>query len=130
MAGGGCAEGMHGSCADWCCVSSLPGCPQAVDRARCLVCELCRLTVVWVDCRCFLSSVFIGGARRFELSLFHTTSRHDHERMTTMPNDVSGAKSIRREREFVLHKQDGNWAVELQHPCDIRMSLVCMEKET
>ena len=110
-------------------VMRLPGCP--FDSAWCLVCEVCRLTVDWVDCRCFLFFVFLGGARRSGLSP-RNTSRHDHERMTTMRNDVSGAKSIRRKREFVLHKQDGSWAVELQHPCDIRMSRVCMhmEKET
>ena len=34
----------------------------------------CRLTVVWVDCRCCLSFVFLvpGGERRLELSLCNT----------------------------------------------------------
>ena len=49
--------------------SSLLGCP--FDTAWCLVCELCRLTVVWVGCRCFLS-LFLGGARRLELSPCNT----------------------------------------------------------
>ena len=31
---------------------------------QCLVYEVCRLTVVWVDFRCFLSFVFLGGASR------------------------------------------------------------------
>ena len=30
------------------------------------------MTVDWVDCRCFLSFVFIGGARHLELSLCNT----------------------------------------------------------
>ena len=47
-----------------------PGCP--FDSAWCLVCELCRSTVNWVDCRCFLSFVFLGGARRLELSPCNT----------------------------------------------------------
>ena len=34
----------------------------------CLVCELCRLTVVWVGCMCFPSLMFLAGARRLELS--------------------------------------------------------------
>ena len=36
------------------------GCP--FDGAWCLVCELCLLTVDWVDCGCFLrlSFVFLG----------------------------------------------------------------------
>ena len=42
----------------------------------CLVCELCRLTVVRVDCRCFLSLVFLGGVRRLELSLCNTGPDH------------------------------------------------------
>ena len=47
-------------------VMRLSGCP--FDSAWCLVREVCRLTVDWVDCRCFLSFVFLGGARRLELS--------------------------------------------------------------
>ena len=31
----------------------LLGCP--FDSTWCLVCEVCRLAVVWVYCRCFLS---------------------------------------------------------------------------
>ena len=38
--------------------------------------ELCRLTVVWADCRCFLSLVFLSGARRLELSLCNTAGSH------------------------------------------------------
>ena len=67
MMEGGCgAGGVHGCCAGWCCSSQLPGCP--LDSAWYLVCELCRWTVVWADCRCFLSLVFLGGARRLGLS--------------------------------------------------------------
>ena len=47
-------------------VMRLPGYP--FDSAWCLVCEVCRLTVDCVDCRYFLSFVFLGGARRLELS--------------------------------------------------------------
>ena len=63
---------MAGCCAEACTVAALigvmrpPGCP--FDSAWCFVCEVCRLTVDWVDCRCFLSFVFLGGARRLELS--------------------------------------------------------------
>ena len=38
------------------------------DGAWCLVCEVCRLTVDWVDCRYSLSFVFLGGARCLALS--------------------------------------------------------------
>ena len=69
MAGGCCAGGVHGCCAGWCHVTSLLGCP--FDGAWCLVCELCRLAkigqtlaVVCVGCRCSLSCVLLGGARR------------------------------------------------------------------
>ena len=62
MVGGCCAGGVQGCCDGWCCSSRLLGCP--IDRHWCLVCELCRLTVVCVDCRCFL---FLGSARRLEL---------------------------------------------------------------
>ena len=48
----------------------LPGCP--FYSAWCLVGEVCRLTVDCVDCRCFLSFVFLGGARRLELSPCNT----------------------------------------------------------
>ena len=51
-------------------VMRLPGCP--FDSVWCLVCELCRLTVDWVDSRCPLSFVFLGGARRLQLSPCHT----------------------------------------------------------
>ena len=51
---------MHGCCVKWGYAS--PG----------LVCEVCWLTFVWVDCRCFLPFVFLGGARRLELSLRNT----------------------------------------------------------
>ena len=63
-------------CAEACTVAvvtgvmRLPGCP--FDSAWCLVCEVCRLTVDCVDCRCFLSFVFLGGARRLELSPCNT----------------------------------------------------------
>ena len=67
---------MAGCCAEACTavvligVMRLPGCP--FDSAWFLVCEVCRLTAVWVDCRCFLSFVFLGGARRLELSPCNT----------------------------------------------------------
>ena len=48
----------------------LPGC--TFDSAWCLVCEVCRLTVHCVDCRCSLSFVFLGCARRLELSPCNT----------------------------------------------------------
>ena len=35
---------------------------------------MCRLAVVLVDCRCFLSAVFLGGARRLELFPSNTES--------------------------------------------------------
>ena len=38
------------------------------DTTRPCVCGVCRLIVVWVDCRCFLSFVILGGARHLELS--------------------------------------------------------------
>ena len=47
-----------------------PGLP--FDSAWCLVCELRRVTVVWVDCRCFLSFVYLGGAWRLVLSPCNT----------------------------------------------------------
>ena len=53
-------------------VMRLPGCP--FDSAWCLVCEVCRLTVECVDCGCFLSFAFLGGARRLELSPCNTQS--------------------------------------------------------
>ena len=66
MAGGCCDGGVHDCCAGWWCGSCLLGCP--FDSAWCLVSELCRMTVVWVDYRCSLSFLFLGGARRLELS--------------------------------------------------------------
>ena len=63
---------MAGCCAEPCTapvligVMRLPGCP--FDSAGCLVCQVCRLTVDCVDFRCFLSFIFLGGARRLELS--------------------------------------------------------------
>ena len=41
------------------------GCP--FDGGWCLVCEVCVLAVVCVDCRCSLSFFFLGGARCLEL---------------------------------------------------------------
>ena len=70
MARGCCAGGVHGNCAGWCYAAWLLGCP--IDGDWCLVCELCRLAVVCVDCRCFLSFDFLGGARRVGLSPFTT----------------------------------------------------------
>ena len=67
---------MAGCCAEACTaavligVMRLPGCP--FDSTWCFVCEVSRLTVVWVDCGCILSFVFLGGARRLEPSLCNT----------------------------------------------------------
>ena len=47
-------------------VMRLLGCP--FDGAWCLLCELCLLPVICVDCRCPLSFVLLGGARGLELS--------------------------------------------------------------
>ena len=44
------------------------------DGAGCLVCELCRLMVVWVDYRYYLFFVFLGGARYLYLSACNTAS--------------------------------------------------------
>ena len=55
-------------------VMQLLGC--AFDSSWCLVCELCRLTLVWVDSRFFLSSVFLCGAKRVELSPYNTLEVH------------------------------------------------------
>ena len=63
MAGCGCAEA--------CTAAVLLGImriPGPFDSAWCFVCEVFRLTVDCVDCRCFLSFVFLGDARRLELS--------------------------------------------------------------
>ena len=55
-------------------VMRLLGC--SFDGAWSLVCELCLLAVICVDCRCSLSFVFLGGARCLELSPCNTlTSR-------------------------------------------------------
>ena len=74
---------MAGCCCAEACTAAvligalrLPGCP--FDSAWCLVCEVCRLTVDWVDCRYFLSFVFLGGARRLELSTCNTHPRKRH----------------------------------------------------
>ena len=50
----------------------LPDC--SFDSAWCLVAEVCRSTVDCIDCRCFLSFVFLCGARRLELSPCNTAS--------------------------------------------------------
>ena len=79
----------------WRCGSERPSCPEPFriipnqltpatiqpytidnfDSAWCLVCEVCRLKGDWVECRCFLSFVFLGGARRLELSPCDTIVR-------------------------------------------------------
>ena len=68
MAGCCCAEAC--TAAVLIVVMRLLGCP--FDSAWCLVCEVCRLTVGWLDCRCVLSFVFLGGARRLGLSPCNT----------------------------------------------------------
>ena len=68
MAGCSCAEANTAALLIG--VKLLPGYP--FNSAWCLVCEVRRLTVDWVDCGCFLSFVFLGGARRLELSPCHT----------------------------------------------------------
>ena len=48
-------------------VMRLPGCPfDSAWSVRCVG------RVDWVACRCFLSFVFLGGARRLELSPSNT----------------------------------------------------------
>ena len=69
-----------GCCAGWCYAFGFLGCP--FDSAWCLVCEVCRLTVVRVDCRCFLSFLFLGGARRFKLSPCNTLEPCTHVKCT------------------------------------------------
>ena len=56
------------------------------DNAWCLVCEVWRLTVDWVDCRCLLSFVFLGGARRLMLSPCNTLActRANAQAVTTV----------------------------------------------
>ena len=44
------------------------------DGAWCLVCELCLLAVICVDCRCCLAFVFLGGAMCLKLSLCNTAA--------------------------------------------------------
>ena len=56
-------------------ISCVPGGP--FGTVWYLVCDGCRLTVVWVDCRCVLSFLFLGApyvrsARRLELSPCYT----------------------------------------------------------
>ena len=52
---------MTGCCARACTAAVLIGVmclPRGpFDSVWCFVCEVCRLTVGWVDCRCFLSFV-------------------------------------------------------------------------
>ena len=62
------------------CMAAVPvgamrllGCP--FERAWCSVGDLCLLAVVCVDCRCSLSSVFLGGARCLKLSTCYTTNK-------------------------------------------------------
>ena len=43
------------------------------------------MTVVWVDCRCFLSFVFLGGARRLELSPCNTVCAAINDDVSLMP---------------------------------------------
>ena len=49
----------------------------AVLHGESLACEMCRLTVVWVDCRCFLCFVFLGGAKRY------TAEEHKRQEIRT-----------------------------------------------
>ena len=46
---------------EYCFATRILGC--SFDGAGSLVCELCRLMVIWVDCRYYLFFVFLGGAR-------------------------------------------------------------------
>ena len=41
--------------------ADLPPHPDTSLAAGFLVCELCRLTVIWGDCRCSFFGVFLGG---------------------------------------------------------------------
>ena len=74
---------MAGCCCAEACTAAvligvlrLPCCP--FDCAWRLVSEVCRLTVDCVDCKCFLSFVFLGGARRLELSPWNTRHSRRH----------------------------------------------------
>ena len=67
----------------------------------CLVCELCLLTAVWVDCRCVLSFVFLGGARRMELSPCNTEmteETHLHPGTKTMINPEEDPDNSKTQR--------------------------------
>ena len=55
------------------------GCP--VDGAWCLVCELCLLAVIDVDCRRSLSFVFHGGASSLALSPCNTSMAYKLARL-------------------------------------------------
>ena len=59
-------------CAGWGFATRLLGC--SFDGARCLVSELCRLMVVWVDCRYYVCFVLPGGARCLNLSACNTAA--------------------------------------------------------
>ena len=54
---------------------------------------MCRLMVDWVDCRCFLSFVFLGGARRLGLSPCNTETAthawHLEGKSTTKPGTTT-----------------------------------------
>ena len=62
------------------------------DSAWCSVCELCRLAVAWVDRRCSLSFVFLGGARRLGLSLCNTEKNSCSERISLTPYQPSSTQ--------------------------------------
>ena len=49
----------------------------------------------WVDCRCFLSSVFLSNARRLELSPCNTYM-HDHNHSYSSPNNHITAPEVSR----------------------------------
>ena len=53
---------MHGCCVNWCYASPGLSVVRGAWSVRCVG------WADWVDCRCFLSFVFLGDARRLELS--------------------------------------------------------------
>ena len=117
---------MAGCCCSEACTAAvligvmrLPAC----DSAWCLVCEVCRLTVDCVTaCRCFLSFVFLGGARRLELSPCNTILCFA---LATHPGAAFHACSVSEGRSSVaqlLHRtqateEAGPGTEDLKHAC-------------
>ena len=101
MVGCCCAEGV--TAAVLIGVMRLPRGP--FDSAWCLVCEVCRLTVDCVDCRCFLYFLFLGGARRLELSPFNT-ERHQDKSHHTLRDAFASRDLIEFDRYIDSERDD------------------------